>query len=174
MRRFCFSEEKVFFFFFFKCSLLNRPICTPGAWPEDQDRCPRKSVILFKSEICTRFASNSTPSTTFWAFPGWKLKYGEKAVFPRITIHHSVSIGANQMHCFVCQYLLNLKPDLGGSHTFHEFFWHSDILQLIMLSFCVMSDFLCVLACVNFQNNICSCFISTLEKEGILYGSFVY
>lgn len=80
--------------------------------PEYQDRCPRKSVVLFKPKICTRFASNSTLSTTFWLFPGWKWKYGDKVVSSCPAIHHIVSLGQNKSIFFFSPCRFRSEPDM--------------------------------------------------------------
>ena len=129
--------------------------------PEYQDRYPRKSVVLFRPKICTRFASNSTLSTTFWLFPGWKWKYGDKAVSSCPAIHHIVSLGQNKsIVCFS-------NADLGVSQTCHECFtWIVFVLYLLFfLEFGLM---------IIYKNICLASLISIPWNRGNFNGRFVH
>lgn len=127
------------------CSLLNRLICMPSVWPEYQDRCPRKSVILFKTKICTRFASNSTALITFWAFQSWKWKYGDKAVSQFITL----SVLGKTNGLFFCISILQLSSQIweSASHAINVCLtlkvWCNSVCYPFVLCF------FCVCVCVG-------------------------
>lgn len=107
MRGFCFSEGKVVW-----CSIPVKLLCTRRAPARISRSMSQKICGVIQTQVCTRFASNSTLSTTFWLFPGWKWKYGDKAVSSCPTIHHIVSLGQNKSIFFFFQCRFRSEPDM--------------------------------------------------------------